>query len=120
MTKPTPRRERNRGSATAVRQSRRDFARVYPAIRAAGQKGARNIANVVAATLGERISTTENGRRKRITKLDAAVTQLVNRAAGGDMRSLQLLLGLVQAIEARPASSDPSEPPRQTKGSFAT
>ena len=41
-------------------------------------KGARNIATVVAATLGERISITENGRRKRITKLDAAVKQLVN------------------------------------------
>jgi hypothetical protein len=73
-------------------------------------KGARNIANVVAATLGERISITENGRRKRITKLDAAVKQLVNRAAGGDARSLQLLLGLVQAIEARPAPSDPQQP----------
>jgi uncharacterized protein DUF5681 len=73
-------------------------------------KGARNIATVVAATLGERISITENGRRKRITKLDAAVKQLVNRAAGGDARSLQLLLGLVQAIEARPAPSDPQQP----------
>ena len=73
-------------------------------------KGARNFATVVAATLGERISITENGRRKRITKLDAAVKQLVNRAASGDARSLQLLLGLVQAIEARPAPSDPQQP----------
>ena len=73
-------------------------------------KGARNIATVLAATLGERISITENGRRKRITKLDAAVKQLVNRAAAGEARSLQLLLGLVQAIEARPDPSDPQQP----------
>jgi Family of unknown function (DUF5681) len=53
-------------------------------------KGARNLASVVAATLGERIVVTENDRRKRITKLEAAVKQLVNRAAAGDARSPNL------------------------------
>ena len=43
---------------------------------------------------------TENGRRKRITKLEAAVKQLVNRAAAGEARSMSLLLALVQASEA--------------------
>jgi len=36
-------------------------------------KGSRNFATIVAATLGERLTITENGRRKRITKLEAAV-----------------------------------------------
>jgi hypothetical protein len=57
---------------------------------------------VVAATLGERIAVTEYGHRKRITKLEAAVKQLVNRAASGEARAMQLLLALVQASEARP------------------
>ncbi len=65
-------------------------------------KGARNLAAVVAATLGERVVVNENGRRKRISKLEAAVKQLVNRAAGGEVRSMQLLLALVQASEAKP------------------
>jgi hypothetical protein len=43
-------------------------------------KGARNIATVVAATLGERISITENGRRKRITKLARLRGFVVGRA----------------------------------------
>lgn len=74
-------------------------------------KGARNLASVVAATLGERIAVTENGRRKRITKLEAAVKQLVNRAAAGDARPMQLLLALVQACDSRPPpSSGPEEP----------
>jgi hypothetical protein len=74
-------------------------------------KGARNLASVVAATLGERIVVTENGRRKRITKLEAAVKQLVNRAAAGDARPMQLLLALVQACDSRPPpSSGPEEP----------
>jgi hypothetical protein len=74
-------------------------------------KGARNLSSVVAATLGERIAVTENGRRKRITKLEAAVKQLVNRAAAGEARSMQLLLALVQACDSRPpSSSGPEEP----------
>jgi hypothetical protein len=44
-------------------------------------KGARNLGTVVAAALSERVAINENGRRRRITKLEAAVKQLVNRAA---------------------------------------
>jgi Family of unknown function (DUF5681) len=61
--------------------------------------------------VSERLTVTQNGRRKRITKIEAAVTQLVNRAAGGDLRSIQLLIGLIQTSEARPpdADSQPSQ-----------
>ena len=65
-------------------------------------KGARNLSTVLAAALSERVAITENGRRRRITKLEAAVKQLVNRAASGEARATQLLLALVQANEARP------------------
>jgi hypothetical protein len=69
-------------------------------------KGARNLGTVIAAALGERVAVTENGCRRRITKLEAAVKQLVNRAASGEARATQLLLALVQANEARPAQVD--------------
>lgn len=36
-------------------------------------RGARNFSSIVAATLGERIVVNENGRRRRITKLETAV-----------------------------------------------
>jgi hypothetical protein len=64
-------------------------------------KGVKSLAAVVAAALGERIAVTENGHRKRITKLEAAVKKLVNRAASGEARAMLLLLALVQASEAR-------------------
>ncbi len=70
--------------------------------------GARNLSTVVAAALSERVAVNENGRRRRITKLEAAVKQLVNRAASGEARATQLLLALVQANEARPAQQDAS------------
>jgi hypothetical protein len=60
---------------------------------------------VVAATLGERISVNENGRRRRITKLEAAVKQLVNRAVAGEPRCMNLLLALVQASETAPQAN---------------
>ena len=64
-------------------------------------KGARNLATVVASTLAERVVVTENGRRKRITKREAMVKQLVNRAVSGDARAMRLLLALIQAGEAK-------------------
>jgi hypothetical protein len=73
-------------------------------------KGARNLATVVAATLAERVVVTENGRRKRITKLEAAVKQLVNRAASGEARSMRLLLALIQASEAKPPQTEAGAP----------
>lgn len=73
-------------------------------------KGARNLASVVAATLGERVAVNENGRRRRITKLEAAVKQLVNRAAAGEARSMQLLLAIIQASEAKPPQPGPETP----------
>jgi hypothetical protein len=69
-------------------------------------KGARNLSAVVAAALSERVAVNENGHRRRITKLEAAIKQLVNRAAGGEARATQLLLALIQANEARPAQQD--------------
>jgi hypothetical protein len=69
-------------------------------------KGARNLSTVVAAALSERVAVNENGHRRRITKLEAAVKQLVNRAASGEARATQLLLALVQANETRPARQD--------------
>ena len=65
-------------------------------------KGARNHSSVIAATLNERVAVTENGRRRHITKLQAAVKQLVNRAASGEARATQLLFALVAANESKP------------------
>jgi hypothetical protein len=69
-------------------------------------KGARNLSTVIAAALSERVAVNENGRRRRISKLETAVKQLVNRAASGETRATQLLLSLIQAGEARPQPQD--------------
>jgi hypothetical protein len=42
-------------------------------------KGKRNLATVLEKTLHEKVVVNENGRRKTITKLEAAVKQLVKK-----------------------------------------
>ncbi len=65
-------------------------------------KRARGLGAVVARALGERVEAKENGRRRRITKLEAAVKQLVNRAANGDQRATQFVFGLLDDNQGRP------------------
>ena len=68
-------------------------------------RGAKNIAMLFTQALKERVIVTENGRRRSISKLEALVKHLVNKALSGDRRLLQLLLDEVHGIEARAESS---------------
>jgi len=64
-------------------------------------RGSLNVATILERTLREKLVINEGGRRREITKLEAAVKQLANKAASGDARAIQLLLGLTQAVEER-------------------
>jgi len=67
--------------------------------------GAKNMATLFTQALKERVTVTENGRRRSISKQEALVKHLVNKALSGDRRLLQLLLDEVHVIEARAESS---------------
>jgi hypothetical protein len=47
------------------------------------------------------LSSTKTDRRKTITKLEAALKQLVNKAASGDLRALHHLTALARSAEER-------------------
>jgi len=66
-------------------------------------KGTLNFATALLRTLGEIVVINENGRRKEITKLEAAVKQLVNKAASGDLRALTQLISITASAEQRAA-----------------
>ena len=57
-------------------------------------KGTLNVAAVLARTLREPVVINENGQRKTITKMEAAVKQLANRAASGELAAVKQLLAL--------------------------
>jgi hypothetical protein len=66
------------------------------------------MATLFTKALKERVIVTENGRRRSISKQEALVKHLVNKALSGDRRLLQLLLEEVHVIEARVAESSAS------------
>jgi hypothetical protein len=51
------------------------------------------------------VTITENGRRRKITKREAVIKQLVNKSASADPRSHKILLDLMLNLEARARSS---------------
>jgi hypothetical protein len=67
--------------------------------------GSRNTSTLLEKALNEAVFVNENGKRKKISKREAVLKQLVNRAASGEPRSIQLLLAEVRIIEARMESS---------------
>jgi hypothetical protein len=51
-------------------------------------KGSRNLSTLMAKALNEPVVISENGKRKRITKREAVLKQLVNKAASGDAKAI--------------------------------
>jgi hypothetical protein len=71
-------------------------------------KGAPNLATALARTLKEPVVITEQGRKKTITKFEAAVKQLVNKAASGEARAIAQLLAVVQVVESQVDAHEPA------------
>jgi hypothetical protein len=55
-------------------------------------KGSRALASIWLRAMNEKVTINENGQRRRITKQEAAVKQLANKAASGDKRAIQDML----------------------------
>ena len=70
--------------------------------------GAKNLKTLLSKALNELVIVTENGGRRKISKREAIVTQLVNRSAKADYKAIQILLGMLRDIEghAEPGAAD--------------
>ena len=78
-------------------------------------KGSKNLATLVNQALDEKVMVTEDGRRRRVTKREQVITQLVNKSASADLRAIKQLTDIVQGVERRSeASAAPSEPAQLT------
>jgi hypothetical protein len=64
-------------------------------------KGTLNLATVLERTLREKVVIDDNGKRRTVTKLEAAIRQLATKAALGELKALQLLAALVRSAEER-------------------
>lgn len=69
-------------------------------------KGSANLATTLRRTLNEKVTIVENGRQKVVSKGEAAIKQLVNRSAQGELGFVRLLLpAMVAADNAQAADS---------------
>jgi hypothetical protein len=64
-------------------------------------KGTLNIATVLERTLREKVIINENGRPRTVSKLEAAVKQLIDKATSGELKAFQMLSALVHSAEER-------------------
>jgi hypothetical protein len=63
--------------------------------------GSKNVATLVSEALNERVIVAENGGRRKITKREAIIKQLVNQSAKADWRAIKILLEIMREIEGR-------------------
>jgi len=69
--------------------------------------GAKNLKTLLSEALNETVIVTENGGRRKVTKRQAIITQLVNRSATADFRAIKILLDIVRDIERQTESTAP-------------
>lgn len=62
-------------------------------------KGAQNFATILAKAARERVRVTINGRERHITKFEASMLQLLNKAAAGDLVAIRQLLGWLTSMQ---------------------
>jgi hypothetical protein len=61
--------------------------------------GSKNLSTLLSAALEEPVIVVENGRRRKIAKRKAIVTQIVNRSAKADWKAIQFLLSMLRDAE---------------------
>ena len=64
-------------------------------------RGRKNLSSLLNDALNGWVIVVENGRRKKITKREAIITQLVNKSAAADLKATQIVIALLQEVEAR-------------------
>lgn len=72
-------------------------------------KGSLNVATAFVKALREKVVINEGGKRKTVTKLEAALKQLVNKAASGEMSALKQLVELARDAEAKQSTASASQ-----------
>ncbi len=66
-------------------------------------KGSKNFATVISDELDDRVPISENGRRRKISKREVMIKQVVNKAAGGDLKAVQTILNETRDHDSAPS-----------------
>ena len=72
----------------------------------------KTLPGLLLAALNEPVFVTIDGKRRKITKREVIVTQMVNNAAGADLRATKILIDMMKDIERKAGVAAPPEPRR--------
>ena len=72
-------------------------------------KKPKTVSEAIVTAMNKTVAASENGRKRRIRKLDATATQIANKGASGDLRAGKMLLDMAAQAEARDAAGAPPE-----------
>jgi hypothetical protein len=70
----------------------------------------KNLSPLLVAALNEPVFVTIDGERRKITKREAVIHQLVNKSAGADLRATKMLIDMMKEIEKKAGAAPPPEP----------
>ena len=59
-------------------------------------RGTKNFSTLVREAIRRKITIVENGRRRRISKVEAAAAQLANAMARGELKTTQFVVGITE------------------------
>lgn len=76
-------------------------------------RNVKNASTVVREALTAKVKLKENGRSRSMSKLEVSVTQLANKAAGGDLKAIQMVIGLYREVEAEAGGRSQDKPLEQ-------
>ena len=82
-------------------------------VRQPGGRSPKNLATLLADALNEKVYVTIDGKRRRITKREAIVTQMVNKSTSANLRATKMLIDMLKGVEQKAgvASPPPAPPP---------
>jgi hypothetical protein len=72
----------------------------------------KDLPGLLVAPLNEPVFVTTSGRRRKITKREVIVTQMVNESAGANLRATKMLIDMMKDIEKKTSAEPPPEPHR--------
>ncbi len=64
-------------------------------------KGAKGLSTLLEKAMKETVTVQKNGKPRKVSKLEIAITQMANKAAQGDLKAIQFLAPLVREMEAK-------------------
>ena len=74
----------------------------------------KDMSSLLIAALNEPVYATIDGKRRKITKRQAIITQMVNESASANLRATKMLFDIMKEVEQKAGAAAPREPEKLT------